>query len=230
MPFIFANFNGTQGDVEVVTHEAGHAFAYWMNRERVPNAYTSPSAEACEVHSMSMEFFGWVNADGFFGQDARKFMYSHLSGAITFIPYGTMVDHFQHIVYEKPEMTPAERHAEWKRLLGVYMPWIKLDGEIPFFSDGEGWQRQAHIYECPFYYIDYCLAQTVALEFWALIQKDRGEAWQRYMAYTTQGGSRTFTDLLKNAGLVTPFDEKCLREVCERATAWLDAFDLTGIE
>ncbi len=229
-PFIFANFNGTQGDVEVVTHEAGHAFAYWMNRSRIPTEYTDPSAEACEVHSMSMEFFGWKNAEGFFGPDARKFMYSHLAAAVTFIPYGTMVDHFQHIVYEKPEMKPAERHAEWKRLLGIYMPWLKLDGEIPFFADGEGWQRQSHIYEVPFYYIDYCLAQTVSLEFWAMIQKDPEDAWKHYIAYTVQGGSHTFTDLLKNADLITPFDEACLKGVCETATRWLDNFDLTGIE
>ena len=230
VPFIFANFNGTQGDVEVVTHEAGHAFAFWMNRKRIPTEYSSPSMEACEVHSMSMEFFGWRNAEGFFGPDAKKFLYSHLSDALTFIPYGTMVDHFQHIVYEKPELTPAERHAEWKRLLGIYMPWMKLDGGIPFYAEGEGWQRQHHIYESPFYYIDYCLAQTVALEFWAMIQKDREDAWKHYMAYTVQGGSRTFTDLLKNAGLKTPFDEACMREVCETATKWLENFDLTGIE
>ena len=229
VPFIFANFNGTQGDVEVVTHEAGHAFAYWMNRKRVPAEYADPTAEACEVHSMSMEFFGWRNADGFFGPDARKFKYSHLAAALTFIPYGTMVDHFQHIVYEKPDMTPAERHAEWKRLIGIYQPWLKLDGEIPFFSEGEGWQRQSHIYEGPFYYIDYCLAQTVALEFWAMIQKDPQAAWERYMAYTSQGGSRTFTELLQNAGLVTPFEEECLRGVCRTAAEWLDGFDMEGI-
>ena len=229
-PFIFANFNGTQGDVEVVTHEAGHAFAYWMNRKRVPTEYADATAEACEVHSMSMEFFGWRNADGFFGPDARKFMYSHLAGALTFIPYGTMVDHFQHIIYEHPELTPAERHAEWKRLMGIYQPWLKLDGDIPFFGDGERWQSQLHIYDIPFYYIDYCLAQTVALELWAMIQKDPAEAWYRYLAYTEQGGSRTFTDLLTNAGLATPFDEACLKEVCETATNWLAGFDLTGIE
>ena len=229
-PFIFANFNGTKGDVEVVTHEAGHAFAYWMNRKRVPLEYTEPSSEACEVHSMSMEFFGWKNAEGFFGQDADKFKYSHLAAALTFIPYGTMVDHFQHIVYEKPEMTPAERHAEWRRLTGIYMPWLKLDGEIPFYSEGERWQAQGHIYQVPFYYIDYCLAQTVSLEFWAMIQEDEANAWKHYMAYTKQGGSRTFTELLKHAGLQTPFEEDCLRTVCEAAKKWLDSFDLTGIE
>ena len=229
-PFIFSNFNGTQGDVEVITHEAGHAFAYWMNRKRIPTAYSDPTAEACEVHSMSMEFFGWKNAEGFFGPDARKFMYSHLAAAITFIPYGTMVDHFQHIVYEHPELTPAQRHAEWKRLLGIYQPWLRLDGEIPFFSEGEGWQRQMHIYQSPFYYIDYCLAQTVALQFWAMIQRDPEDAWKHYMAYTKQGGSRTFVELLKHADLKTPFDEECLKGVCETATKWLNAFDLTGIE
>ena len=140
-----------------------------------------------------------------------------------------MVYHFQHIVYEKPDMTPAERHKTWKELLGVYMPWVRLDGEIPFYGDGEGWQRQSHIYASPFYYIDYCLAQTVALQFWAMIQEDRADAWKHYIAYTEQGGSRTFTDLLKNAGLESPFDENCLRSVCEKANEWLKNFDLDGI-
>ncbi len=230
VPFIFANFNGTQGDVEVVTHEAGHAFEAWTNRDRVPMEYIWPSLEACEVHSMSMEFFAWPWAEGFFGKDARKFRYSHLAAALTFIPYGTMVDHFQHVVYEKPELTPKERHAVWKELLGVYMPWMKLDGEIPFYSEGEGWQRQHHIYSSPFYYIDYCLAQTVSLQFWALIQENTENAWQHYMAYTRQGGSRTFTALLKKAGLDSPFEESTLRGVCEKAEKWLDGYDLTGIE
>lgn len=230
VPFIFANFNGTQGDVEVVTHEAGHAFASYINRDRIPSEYVWPSMEACEVHSMSMEFFAWPWAEGFFGADTKKFHYSHLSGALTFIPYGTLVDHFQHVVYEKPEMTPAERHAVWKELLGVYMPWMKLDGDIPFYADGEGWQRQHHIYSSPFYYIDYCLAQTVSLEFWAMIQQDKDNAWKHYMAYASQGGSRVFTELLKNADLDSPFQESCLRGVCETASMWLENFDLTGIK
>ena len=229
VPFIFANFNGTQGDVEVVTHEAGHAFAAWTNRDRVPMQYTWPTMEACEVHSMSMEFFAWPWAEGFFGADARKFRYSHLAAALTFIPYGTAVDHFQHIAYEKPDLTPAQRHAVWKELLGTYMPWLRLDGDIPFYGDGESWQQKHHIYSSPFYYIDYCLAQTVSLEFWAMIQKDPKDAWQHYMAYTRQGGTKVFTELLANAGMVSPFEPDCLRTVCEAASRWLDEFDLTGI-
>lgn len=230
VPFIFANFNGTQGDVEVVTHEAGHAFSYYMNTHVVPITLSMPSTEACEVHSMSMEFMAWPWAEEFFGDDARKYRYAHLAGAITFLPYGTMVDHFQHEVYEHPEMTPAERHATWKRLLGVYMPWMRLDGDIPFYAEGEGWQRQSHIYENPLYYIDYCLAQTVALEFWAMSQDDFKATWEHYMAYTRQGGTRAFTDLLAHAGMTSPFDEGCLKGICERATAWLESYDLTGIE
>ncbi len=228
VPFIFANFNGTKHDVEVITHEAGHAFASWMNRKRVPQSYMWPSLEGCEVHSMSMEFFAWPYAERFFGKDVDKFYYAHLSGALTFIPYGTMVDHFQHIVYEKPGMTPKERHGVWKELLGVYMPWMKLDGDIPFYSEGEGWQRQHHIYSSPFYYIDYCLAQTVSLQFWAMIQEDKENAWKHYMAYTKQGGSRVFTELLEHAGLKSPFEEECLKGVCEKAEKWLASWDLEG--
>ena len=225
LPFIFANFNGSQGDVEVITHEAGHAFEAWFNRERVPYENAQATMEACEVHSMSMEFFADPWAEDFFGGDAKKYYYSHLAGAIKFIPYGTMVDDFQHRMYEKPEMSPAERHAVWKELLGIYMPWVKL-GEIPFYGDGEGWQRQHHIYSFPFYYIDYCLAQTVSLEFWAMMQDDFEDAWKHYMAYTSQGGTATFTDLLKNAGMETPFDEDCFKAVCEKASKFLEEYEL----
>ena len=228
-PFIFANFNGTQHDIEVITHEAGHAFAAYLNRNRVPYECIWPSLEACEVHSMSMEFFAEAFSEEFFGEDAGKYNYSHLADALCFIPYGTMVDHFQHIVYENPNLSPAERHAKWKELVQIYQPWFKLDGEIPFYSEGEGWQRQHHIYSSPFYYIDYCLAQTVALQFWNLIQKDQKEAWQHYMAYTKQGGSVVFTKLLKNAGLESPFQESCLRGICNTAAKYLADYDLSGI-
>ncbi len=230
MPFIFANFNGTAGDVEVITHEAGHAFEAWTARTQPIVQYCWPSMEACEVHSMSMEFFGEAWAEDFFGPDARKFRYTHLADAVKFIPYGTLVDHFQHEMYDHPEMTPAERHACWKELQGVYMPWLRLDGEIPFYAEGMAWQRQHHIYSSPYYYIDYCLAQTMALYFWSLIQKDRKSAWETYMRYTEQAGTRTFIELLENAGLPTPFDEQVLLQVSGAARDYLDAYDLGGIE
>ena len=228
-PFIFANFNGTAHDVEVVTHEAGHAFAGFLNRFRVPASTMWPSLEGCEVHSMSMEFFAWPWAEGFFGEDTRKFRYNHLKGALVFIPYGTMVDHFQHVIYEHPDFSPEERHQVWRELLGIYMPWVK-PGEIPFYGEGKGWQRQSHIYASPFYYIDYCLAQTVALEFWAMIQEDPKKAFDTYLAYAKLGGTMTFTELLKEAGLESPFEEETLRKVSQAANAYLEGYDLSGIE
>lgn len=222
--FIFANFNGTSDDVETVTHEAGHAFAGYTARDIFPAALRMPTMESCEIHSMSMEFFAWKAAGEFYGEEADKFKYSHLASAIKFIPYGTMVDHFQHIVYEHPELTPEQRDDAWKELTGVYMPWIRL-GEIPFYGDGCAWQRQHHIYSSPFYYIDYCFAQTVALEFWALMQKDTNKAWESYKKLVGFAGTKKFTDLVKDSGLGNPFDEKTLKSVCEEASYWLANFD-----
>ena len=227
-PFIFANFNGTSDDVEVITHEAGHAFAGYMAKDIVPIKLQSPTTEACEVHSMSMEFFAWPWSEGFFGNDTKKFKYTHLASALTFIPYGTMVDHFQHLIYEKPEMTPQQRHDAWKELLGIYMPWMRLD-DLPFYGEAKGWQRQSHIYQVPFYYIDYCLAQTVALQFWALMMKDNKAAWDAYMWYTRPGGTKLFTELVALAGLDSPFGDEALKKVCDTAKEWLETYDLSGI-
>ena len=222
-PYIFANFNGTSGDVEVITHEAGHAFASWTSRGIVPAESSSPSLEGCEVHSMSMEFFAEPWAERFFGADADKFRWQHLADAVTFIPYGTLVDHFQHECYEHPEYTPEQRNAAWSRLAAVYMPWLKPEEDLGFYASGRAWQRQRHIYISPFYYIDYCLAQTVSLEFWAMIKRDKAAAWEKYMAYTRLGGTLTFRELLDMAGLDSPFEPETLKAVAEAAKAWLDA-------
>ena len=220
--FIFANFNGTAGDVEVITHEAGHAFAGYTARNIYPSDNRSPTMESCEIHSMSMEFFAWKWAEDFFGADADKYRFQHLGAALKFIPYGTMVDHFQHIVYENPKLTPEERNAEWRRLTAIYMPWIDLDGS-PFYGEGRAWQRQIHIYENPFYYIDYCLAQTASLQFWALMQEDYADAWQRYLKLVNCGGTKTYSQLIAVAGFDSPFGDEALRKVAEAAEKWLDS-------
>ena len=223
--FIFANFNGTAGDVEVITHEAGHAFAGYTARDIYPSDNKSPTMESCEIHSMSMEFFAWKWAEDFFGDQADKFRCQHLSDALKFIPYGTMVDHFQHIVYENPSLTPEERHAEWRRLTGIYMPWIELDGS-PFYGEGRAWQRQSHIYENPFYYIDYCLAQAASLGFWALMQEDFEGAWERYLKLVRCGGTKTYSGLIAEAGFPSPFKGETMKNIAEAAEKWLDAHPL----
>ena len=228
-PFIFANFNGTSADVEVVTHEAGHAFAAYMARDIRPRSLRWPGMESCEIHSMSMEFFAWPWADGFFGADAEKFRFSHLSDALTFIPYGTMVDHFQHEVYRNPDCTSQQRHDIWRHLMEIYMPWVQLDDGLAFYGEAKGWQRQHHIYESPFYYIDYCLAQSVALQFWALAQQDPQDAWNRYLTLVRLAGTKNFRQLVDAAGLCVPFAPDALQNVAQKATAYLDQVDLEAI-
>lgn len=228
-PFVFANFNGTSGDIDVLTHEAGHAFAAYLAKDFEIADYRSPTMESCEIHSMSMEFFTWPWMNLFFEEQSDKYKYAHLSGALTFIPYGTIVDYFQHIVYENPDMTPDERKEIWKKLQSEFMPYLNTDG-MPFFEDGRYWQRQLHIYNMPFYYIDYCLAQTVALEYWAVSQKDYKLAWEKYITMTKRGGKDTFTGLVKSAGLESPFEEGALKKVSATAREWLKAFDMSKLK
>ena len=223
-PFIFSNFNGTSGDVDVLTHEAGHAFAFYESRNQPLAEYVSPTSEACEVHSMSMEFFCWKYLDYFYGAQTKKAKLQHLTDALIFLPYGTMVDHFQHIVYENPSLTPAERNAEWLRLEKIYRPFMDASG-VPGYEDGRLWQRQLHIYEYPFYYIDYCLAQTVALEYWAMSQADYAAAFEKYLAFLEQGGRMTFTELCEAGQVTSPFAEGATKQVVSAAEEWLAAND-----
>ena len=220
-PFIFANFNGTSGDIDVLTHEAGHAFAAFLSKDIYPSALRRNSMETAEVHSMAMEFFTWPWMEGFFGAQTKKARLSHLARALTFIPYGTMVDDYQHRIYERPEMTPAERNTLWLELEKKYRPYLDLEG-FPFYGEGRRWQNQLHIYGLPFYYIDYCLARTVSLVFWAEDQTKHDAAWAKYCRFTGFAGTKTFSDLLADAGLPSPFEPETLKLVADAAVGWLE--------
>ena len=221
-PFIFSNFNGTSGDVDVLTHEAGHAFAFYRSRNFPLVEYMSPTSEACEVHSMSMEFFCWKYLDLFYKNNTLKAKYQHLTDALVFIPYGTMVDHFQHLMYEQPHLTPAERNSVWLDLEKIYRPYMDASG-VPGYEDGRLWQRQLHIYKYPFYYIDYCLAQTVALEYWAMSMKDYDGAFSKYLGFLEKGGTMTFTQLCGAGQVKSPFEDGALSEAVAAADEWLAA-------
>lgn len=222
-PFIFSNFNGTSDDIDVLTHEAGHAFQVYSTHSDIPE-YRWPTYEGAEIHSMSMEFFTWPWMNLFFKEDTDKRKFSHLSDALLFLPYGVSVDEFQHVVYEHPEMTPAERKQAWKDIEKKYLPHRDYDG-IDFLEMGGFWQRQGHIYESPFYYIDYTLAQVCAFEFWKKSQEDYKGAWQDYLNLCKQGGSQSFLELVKTAGLESPFNEGCVASTVEAVTTWLDQID-----
>ncbi len=220
-PFIFANFNGTSGDVDVMTHECGHALNGYLTRNIEILEYKAPTLDACEVHSMAMEFFTLPWMKLFFGDNTKRFEYMQLISALEFIPYGCSVDEFQHVVYENPDMTPKERKEAWMRIEREYNPDINYEDD-PFFGKGGTWQRQSHIYSAPFYYIDYCLAQTCALEFRNLMSQDYKAAWAKYLDFSKKGGTMTFVDLVKSSGLRSPLEEGGLTDVVKGAQEALE--------
>ncbi|MCF6461264.1 M3 family oligoendopeptidase [Clostridium sp. Cult3] len=223
-PFIFSNFNGTSGDVDVLTHEAGHAFQVYMSRDlRVPE-YSFPTMEAAEIHSMSMEFITWPWMELFFEDEVNKYKFSHLAGAVSFIPYGVTVDEFQHFVYENPEATPEERKTKWREIEKKYLPFRDYE-DNDLLNRGGYWFRQGHIFSTPFYYIDYTLAQVCAFQFWIKVRNNREKAWDDYLRLCKAGGSKSFLELVELANLKNPFIDGTIKEVVEPIKEWLDLVD-----
>lgn len=214
-PFIFSNFNGTSGDVDVLTHEAGHAFQVYSSREYEIPEYQFPTYEACEIHSMSMEFFTYPWMDLFFEEETEKYKFSHLADALLFIPYGVSVDEFQQKVYENPDMTPEERKNTWRGIEKKYLPHKNYE-ENDFLEKGGYWQQQRHIYESPFYYIDYTLAQLCAFQYYVWSIENREKAWESYVKLCRLGGSKSFLNLAFEAGLKSPFEDGTVKEVVDK--------------
>ncbi|MGG4345891.1 M3 family oligoendopeptidase [Paenibacillus lautus] len=223
-PFIFSNFNGTSGDIDVLTHEAGHAFQVYESRGFEVPEYGFPTYEACEIHSMSMEFFTWPWMDRFFEDEADKYRFDHLASGLIFIPYGVTVDEFQHFVYENPDATPAERKQAWREIERKYLPHRNYD-DNSYLEQGGFWHKQGHIFSSPFYYIDYTLAQICAFQFWKKMHENQSAAWADYLNLCRQGGSKSFTELVKVAGLISPFEDGCVTSVIGSIEAWLDSVD-----
>ena len=223
-PFIFANSNGTRGDVDTLTHEVGHAFqAYLGSKISVPD-FRMPTLEACEIDSMSMEFFAWPYMELFFKEEADKYRFAHLDGAISFLPYGVEVDEFQHFVYEHPELTHKERCLKWKELDKKYRPWLDFDGN-EFLENGHFWIKQSHIFGVPFYYIDYTLAQVLALEFKNEMEKNPAKAWKKYIKLLKMGGKYPFLTLITNDKLMNPFESGTVKKIIKPQIKVLDSFD-----
>ncbi len=228
-PFIFSNFNGTEGDIEVLTHEAGHAFQIYSSRNiSIPDCQW-PTYESCEIHSMSMEFFTYPWMKNFFGKDIDKFYYNHLAGTIEFLPYGVLVDHFQHEVYEHPEMSAKERKDTWRRLEKMYQPYKNYEG-ADFYERGNWWFQQAHIFDSPFYYIDYTLAQVCALQFYVKLCNNYNEAWKDYLHLCKLGGTKSFLGLVAEAKLNNPFADGTIEKTMTVVNDKLNEFSKGNIE
>jgi len=223
-PFIFANFNGTQDDVTVVTHEAGHAFQTYQSRHFDAPEYSFPTSEAAEIHSMSMEFITWPWMELFFEKDIEKFKFFHLADSLCFIPYGVTVDEFQHIVYEYPDMTPDERKKAWRDIEKKYTPYKNYD-DNEFLNKGTFWFKQGHIFSSPFYYIDYTLAQICSYQFWLRFNENRKEAWEDYLKICKIGGSQSFLEILKAGNLESPFEESTINSVASKIKEYLNTIN-----
>lgn len=224
MPFIFSNFNGTSGDVDVLTHEAGHAFQVYSSGQFEIPEYYWPTSESAEIHSMSMEFFAWPWMNHFFKEDTEKYKFSHLCSALLFIPYGVTVDEFQHFVYENPNATPLERKTQWRAIEKKYLPHRDYEDNA-FLERGGFWFRQGHIFEVPFYYIDYTLAQVCAMEFWAKSRTNRDNAWTDYLRLCQAGGSKSFLGLVDLANLKNPFETGTIKEILAPVSEWIKEID-----
>lgn len=221
-PFIFANFNGTAADVDVLTHEAGHAFQAFQSRWIKEPEILFPNFESCEIHSMSMEFIAWPWMDAFFEEETAKYKFAHLASSLQFLPYGVLVDHFQQEVYENPDWTPEQRKTCWRDLERRYCP-ERDYSEFPDLDRGLYWFRQGHIFESPFYYIDYTLAQVCAFQFWyrSIVAQDP-TAWQDYLAICQVGGTQTFLEILETAHLRSPFEKGALDDTLKAVDDYLE--------
>jgi len=224
-PFIFANFNGTTHDIDVLTHEAGHAFQCFESHHFELPEYQWPTSESAEIHSMSMEFLTYPWMEGFFKEDTEKYKYGHLSQCLSFLPYGCAVDEFQHLIYAKPNATAEERNEMWQQMEAKYLPHRKYHTEMPALSEGRFWQKQGHIYESPFYYIDYCLAQICAFQFWQKTNKNKSETWKDYLRLCQAGGSKPFQQLTKIANIKSPFEPGVVESVTTDIHNYLKGID-----
>ncbi len=224
LPFIFSNFNGTAGDIDVLTHEVGHAFQVYESRHFTVPEYGFPTYEACEIHSMSMEYFAYPWMEEFFGDQTAKYKFSHLAGGVTFLPYGVAIDEFQHVIYNQPELTPAERRTAWRDIEKKYLPHRNYE-ENDYLDSGAWWHQQGHVFGSPFYYIDYTLAQVCAFQFYAWMEQDREAAWKSYLELCKAGGSESFLTLVERAGLKSPFAPGTVGTAVEPIKAYLSETD-----
>ncbi len=211
-PFIFSNFNGTSADVDVLTHEAGHAFQAYYAARRVPFMLLAGStSEINEIHSMTMELFAYPYMDLFFGEKANAYRLAHFCDAVRVIPYLVSVDEFQHKVFENPGSGPADWRRFWRETERKYMPWRDYDGNA-FLESGGFWMQKQHIFMYPFYYVDYALAQLGAFSL-CKKQTEGGDAWGSYLELCGMGGQYGYFETLDRAGIPNPLKEETVKEI-----------------
>ena len=213
-PFIFMNAAGQMGDVTTIIHEGGHAVHSFLTHPLALTGFKEYPMEMAEVASMSMELFSMDHWDVFFDNkdELKRAKEYQLERVITIFPWIAIIDKFQHWVYENPAHTEEQRASTWMEILNEF-----TSPEIDFSGLDEyrkyGWQRQLHLFEVPFYYIEYGIAQLGAIGLWMQFKKDKNTALNNYIQALSLGGTLTLPQLFKNAGLKFDFSSKYVSEL-----------------
>jgi oligoendopeptidase F len=209
--FIFMNGAGLHRDLITLLHESGHAFHSLSNKAHQPCFTRMPGIEFREVASMSMELLGSRYLDEFYSPaDARVARRQHLEKVVGLFPWVCAIDRFQHWLYAHPRHTARRRAAEWERLMRRFGG-IEDLSPLPRRARGRGWQRQQHPFSFPFYYLEYGIAQTGALQVWRNSRRSFARALRDYRRALSLGGRRDLAGLFRAAGGRFGMDEKTLR-------------------
>ncbi len=220
LPFIFMNAVGRDGDVRTLLHEAGHSFHALAARQEPLHAYRSAPLEFAEVASMGMDLLGGEHLSVFYApEEAARSKREHLEGVVNLLPWIATIDAFQHWIYTHPGHSRKDREECWlelRRRFGGIESWEGLEPALR-----AAWQRQLHLYEVPFYYIEYGIAQLGALGVWHHYKKDPRGAVEAYKRALAVGGSRPLPELFKAAGLRFDFGPDSIAHVVESLRAEL---------
>jgi oligoendopeptidase F len=225
LPFIFMNSVGVDGDVRTLLHEGGHAMHSWLSRDVAFAPYRSTPIEFAEVASMSMELLGDPFLDVFYNDpnEAKRSIRSHLENVILLLPWIANVDAFQHWLYLNPNHTREERKAYWltlRKRFGGIEDWSGLE-EAQAYS----WHKQLHIFEIPFYYIEYGIAQLGALQVWRNATRNRAEGVAAYKNGLSKGSTLDLPGLFEAAGIQFDFSEATLKPLMQEVADALKKLD-----
>lgn len=214
VPFIFMNAAGTHRDLETMVHEAGHAVHSFLMRSLPYNFDQEISSEVAELASMSMELMTFDGLDAFYNEaDKKRAIESHLEGIITMLPWIALVDKFQHWIYTEQDWSIEKTLQYWHELHKMYFPMINWEGYDTYRS--HLWHRQLHIFEIPFYYIEYGIAQLGAIGLWKNYHMQPDKAIEDYMHALALGNTVTIPEMYRTAGVNFDFSAKHIKELMD---------------
>ncbi|MEN9952109.1 MAG: hypothetical protein RLZZ520_377 [Bacteroidota bacterium] len=223
-PFIFMNAAAQMSDLTTMVHEAGHAIHSFLAHELPLTAFKEYPTEMAEVASMSMELFTMDHWETFFDseEEMKRAKRHQLERVITIFPWIAIIDKFQHWVYEHPNHTLEEREENWMNILNKFTSTaIDHTGLEKYRS--YGWQKQLHLFEVPFYYIEYGIAQLGAIGMWKQYKENPKKALDNYKYALSLGGTKTLPELYKAAGIDFDFTHKNISELMIFVKNELDA-------